>query len=659
MTSMTTFVVFLVVATLPFFQSGVWAAPAIDTTIIAQVEQEVLVATISDCDPSILLNISVMADHWAFWETKWYLKDSSGNDILMRAPQNLDSTLYVCFVFGITDDAGDGLCIPSYDAVTQAKVATGCGFYNVTLGDTLVLEGGGFFFHEEELEICTGSATPAPSDSPSVSPSYRPTITSVTPTPTTFPTRHPTRPSYAPTFPSIVSSDCGVDEGGFQIILHTDKFGGETALSLVALESAQTLFNYSFNSFDSLKLHWIPSKSEVICLPKGCYEFVIADGYGDGICNPYFQEHLKGYYQLFLDESLLHSGCDFNTNEKTSFCVGANFSLAPTTSPSQYPTWAPTDAPTFSPNQLFSSECEVDEGAFQLYLQTDDFGSEIGWSLMSQGSGEILIQHGYDPSGNYSVIYGSSQNYWIPSKASFMCLPKGCYTFKIVDEFGDGICNFNLIRQGFYELYLDGFLIGAGCNYRQQEKKFFCVGSEHTSQPTESAAPSFATTTFFDTSFPTHFDSIVDTLWSSGAMTSNLENDDGLEDVNFEFTSASPSPEPTNTPTLTPSSVPSLAPTTFCVDRKGLAYKNKEDKNCGWVSGNASAKDEKQSKTTKRSKTTKKTKKTKNEDSDVDKNERDRIKTIRKRCKKSWQGQQLFHWCRKTCGDVGRGPCKA
>jgi len=59
--------------------------------------------------------------------------------------------------------------------------------------------------------------------------------------------------------------------------------------------------------------------SQTACLPEGCYDFVITDLYGDGICCGYG----NGSYQV-TDPSgnILAEGGQFTNSETTNFCVG-------------------------------------------------------------------------------------------------------------------------------------------------------------------------------------------------------------------------------------------------------------------------------------------------------------------------------------------------
>ena len=59
--------------------------------------------------------------------------------------------------------------------------------------------------------------------------------------------------------------------------------------------------------------------SQTVCLPEGCYDFIIDDSYGDGICCAYG----NGSYQV-TDPSgnVVASGGDFTNSEITNFCIG-------------------------------------------------------------------------------------------------------------------------------------------------------------------------------------------------------------------------------------------------------------------------------------------------------------------------------------------------
>jgi subtilisin family serine protease len=60
--------------------------------------------------------------------------------------------------------------------------------------------------------------------------------------------------------------------------------------------------------------------TETFCLPDGCYDFVIFDSYGDGICCAYG----SGSYTLTdASSNVLASGGAFGSSETANFCVGS------------------------------------------------------------------------------------------------------------------------------------------------------------------------------------------------------------------------------------------------------------------------------------------------------------------------------------------------
>mgnify|MGYP000577888267 CR=1 FL=1 len=58
--------------------------------------------------------------------------------------------------------------------------------------------------------------------------------------------------------------------------------------------------------------------NETYCLPDGCYDFVITDAYGDGICCSYG----NGSYTVTSGSSTLASGGSFTSSDATNFCLG-------------------------------------------------------------------------------------------------------------------------------------------------------------------------------------------------------------------------------------------------------------------------------------------------------------------------------------------------
>jgi lysyl endopeptidase len=90
------------------------------------------------------------------------------------------------------------------------------------------------------------------------------------------------------------------------------------------------------------------------------------------------------------------------------------------------------DNDTWSYDFIVSSPAEV----VTLYLTPDNYGSDITWELISPFN-TVLYSGGPYPNGQ------AGQTITVP-----FCLTNGCYTFQIVDLFGDGICCAN--GQGGY-----------------------------------------------------------------------------------------------------------------------------------------------------------------------------------------------------------------
>ncbi len=96
--------------------------------------------------------------------------------------------------------------------------------------------------------------------------------------------------------------------------------------------------------------------NEVISLAPGCYDFVISDSYGDGICCTYG----NGSYSLVDGSTTLASGGSFGSSETTAFCVGgatssyatqSSSSIGTGVSVSMYPNFRVADRLTISSNR--------------------------------------------------------------------------------------------------------------------------------------------------------------------------------------------------------------------------------------------------------------------------------------------------------------------
>ena len=117
---------------------------------------------------------------------------------------------------------------------------------------------------------------------------------------------------------------------------------------------------------------------EVASLAAGCYDFVISDTYGDGICCTYG----PGSYNLTDGSTTLASGGSFGSSETTSFCVGGattSFAIQSSTSVgnvvnvSMYPNYNVADRLTVTSNRN-----EVSYSITNLNGQVVDRGQLVG-----------------------------------------------------------------------------------------------------------------------------------------------------------------------------------------------------------------------------------------------------------------------------------------
>lgn len=172
-----------------------------------------------------------------------------------------------------------------------------------------------------------------------------------------------------------------------------------------------------------------------LCVPDGCYKFVINDAYGDGICCGYG----NGSYKLTdASGSILASGSNFGASETTDFCTNG----AP-----------PPD----------DSGCNGKE--YTLSLTLDDYGRETTWTLKNSSGSTIASDGPFD-----NKLSGQTLT-------ETFCLPEGCYVFEILDAYGDGICcNYG---NGSFQLVDDqGNTIASGGNFGAGKRVEFCTSGD-------------------------------------------------------------------------------------------------------------------------------------------------------------------------------------
>ena len=115
---------------------------------------------------------------------------------------------------------------------------------------------------------------------------------------------------------SVSASGSGGGGGGGStstvvLTLTTDNYGSETSWEL---RSGSTVL-YSGSGYSNNTTY-----TETFTLADGCYDFVISDSYGDGICCSYG----NGSYSLDEGSSNLASGGSFGSSETKNFCVSSS-----------------------------------------------------------------------------------------------------------------------------------------------------------------------------------------------------------------------------------------------------------------------------------------------------------------------------------------------
>jgi len=292
-------------------------------------------------------NLELKTDH-SPQQTSWEIRDATGTilfsiqyDLFYDANDvfNYDYCLPVgCYTFVISDDNRDGICCANHpyyddgDFDDDDYLESIDGYYKGSIYGRKVTFSGGEFGRQATESFCGENvcpfATRIPSLSPSVSslpssaptllPSQNPTISSLpsshpTLLPSQNPTTHPTTSqnptsSSAPTF-----YDCSCEPGQFKfgIQLKTDEYPEETSWE-VQNGSGDVLFTNEILYNESFKVY-----NHDYCLDVGCYDFMIYDDYGDGICCGFDE----GYYEgLLYGIKEVFSGGEFGFNETQSFC---------------------------------------------------------------------------------------------------------------------------------------------------------------------------------------------------------------------------------------------------------------------------------------------------------------------------------------------------
>lgn len=151
-------------------------------------------------------------------------------------------------------------------------------------------------------------------------------------------------------------------------------------------------------------------------------------------------------------------------------------SSAPSVAPSSFPSPSPSIDPSssISPTTI-PGRCPSGQFAFDLELQTDNFGYETRWKIKSEASDSTVAK---------SIGLLRSNNFYQHD----YCFDDGCYDFTITDAWNDGICC--TYGQGYYKGYLYGNTEGepefSGGEFTSSRTHRFCGRGSSPSAPTQS-----------------------------------------------------------------------------------------------------------------------------------------------------------------------------
>jgi hypothetical protein len=380
------------------------------------------------------VNVVVILDNYPE-ETAWSIKNTSGEIVATGAysTANPDGSIVVeplclpdgCYSFIITDSYGDGICC-----------TYGFGAYGI-ISNSDLLAFGGSFGSVDTANFCIGEIVSSCADGVQN------------------------------------GGETGVDCGGpfcepcvvpctdneINVSITLDDYPEETAWS-VKNANGETVATgvYSTANPDGSTV------TETLCLPNGCYDFVITDSFGDGICCDFG----NGSYSVTNEEDVLASGGSFGSTDTTNFCVD-NRGPQPTCSDG-IQNGEETDIDCGGP------DCEPCEGvctdiSVTVSVTFDAYPEENSW-ILNDASGATIASANYTSAqADYSTV------------EEVLCLPEGCYDFIISDASGDGMCC--SYGNGAYTVTDSAGVLTTGASFQASETTNFCIGSGSARVPGE------------------------------------------------------------------------------------------------------------------------------------------------------------------------------
>jgi hypothetical protein len=232
-------------------------------------------------------------------ETTWVLRDSSGATVGSGGPYIDMYTLYIdtvcvdsteCYAFTIYDDYGDGIMVPGYYELYLNSILIESNYSFV--GDSAVFEYVGNGCPTVTGACCDDNLVECNENVEQDS-------------------------CQGPDMRFIIDGTCadfippcgGCTEDSIVVEIMTDEYPWETTWEI--LESGTSNVVGSGGPYNAYNTRFV----EYICVEhSGCYDFVIYDEAGDGLCCDYG----NGYYNVFLNDSLVASGGEFDSLEVTS-----------------------------------------------------------------------------------------------------------------------------------------------------------------------------------------------------------------------------------------------------------------------------------------------------------------------------------------------------
>jgi hypothetical protein len=221
------------------------------------------------------------------------------------------------------------------------------------------------------------------------------------------------------------------------------------------------------------------SGTQDLCVGDGCYTISMSDSWGDGWNGAVYtfvdlsngSIIAAGDLDTALEGDGLSMGMDYLTIGEVSCGVGCmdenacNYDSESTVDDGSctYDCTGCTDPLACN----YDISATVDDGScvfggvgVMISITTDNYPAEITWQLLD-ADGNIVASAG--PFVDQMTLI-----------EEVICVPEGCYSFVILDSFGDGICC--AYGEGSYSVTSGGEILAAGATYTNSESSMFCLG---------------------------------------------------------------------------------------------------------------------------------------------------------------------------------------